>query len=278
MMDRLTGGLTLAIAVAAAGWVALGAADATWHGAGIVRGTTAPPPAPQRTATPEPPPDLGPVLARHLFGAPPPPEAPLDVEPEQTALDLVLHGVVLAADAAVSTAYISQNRKPAEGYAPGDPITDRARIKAIRADEVLLDVDGRIEILGFPDPDAKPKTSDVRANILAATGRANLPAPGSTPDQAIEFWRQRIAKNPQAVLDQLGLEATDEGYVIGQRTHAGVRRAGFRPGDVVARVNGSDVGNVEADRRLYDEIAASGRARVEILRGGKPIVLTFPLR
>lgn len=277
MSARLIGLATLTLTIAAALWVGLDGARATWHSAGYVQGQSVPVRT-VRAKAPEAPPDLAPILTRHLFGAPVALEAPISVAPEQTALDLVLHGVVLAGDRERSIAYISAAGKPAEGFAPGDRVAERAVVTAIREAEVLLEVDGRAEILGFPEQGTRAGANRVRANILAATNQGGLPANGSTPDQAIEFWRQRIAANPQAVLDQLGLEATDKGYVVGERSHAGVRRAGFRPGDVVARVNGTAVGDVEADRRLYDEIAASGRARVELIRNGSPIILTFPLR
>ena len=57
-----------------------------------------------------------------------------------------------------------------------------------------------------------------------------------------------------------------------------MRGAGLAPGDVVEKVNGVQVGDAERDRRLFDEAVVSGRARVEVVRDGRRIILSFPLR
>jgi len=80
------------------------------------------------------------------------------------------------------------------------------------------------------------------------------------------------------VLDNFGVRLTPRGYEVGPAPSIGVTRAGLRPGDVIAAVNGEAVGDVEADRRLYEKIAAAGHARVEILRSGRRVILSFPLK
>jgi general secretion pathway protein C len=57
-----------------------------------------------------------------------------------------------------------------------------------------------------------------------------------------------------------------------------VRDAGFRAGDVITRVNGQKVGDISVDQRYFDDVVLSGRARVEVLRDGQSIILSFPLR
>jgi general secretion pathway protein C len=55
-------------------------------------------------------------------------------------------------------------------------------------------------------------------------------------------------------------------------------RAGLLPGDVVARVNGQQVGDIVGDQALFENIVASGRARLEVIREGETVVMSFPLR
>jgi len=43
-------------------------------------------------------------------------------------------------------------------------------------------------------------------------------------------------------------------------------------------VNGQSVGDVDKDRALYDVIAESGQARIEIERDGRTIMMSFPLQ
>ncbi|KZZ62765.1 hypothetical protein A3764_00950 [Sulfitobacter sp. HI0129] len=92
------------------------------------------------------------------------------------------------------------------------------------------------------------------------------------------MWRERIRANPAEVLDTIGLVPTDNGYRIADEHDTGVSRAGLQAGDVVTTVNGQAVGNVEQDRALYDSVAASGIARIEVERNGKTIVMSFPLQ
>lgn len=80
------------------------------------------------------------------------------------------------------------------------------------------------------------------------------------------------------MLTAIGLIPTPEGYVISEQHDSGVGQAGLRAGDLVKTVNGQAVGNVEQDRQLYDDVAASGMARIEIERDGRTIVMSFPLQ
>ena len=92
------------------------------------------------------------------------------------------------------------------------------------------------------------------------------------------MWRDRITANPGEVLTAIGLIPTAEGYVIADEHDSGVGRAGLRSGDLIRSVNGQQVGDVERDRQLYDDVAASGTARIEIVRDGRSILMSFPLQ
>lgn len=102
-------------------------------------------------------------------------------------------------------------------------------------------------------------------------------APQTTQDY-IELWRERIRANPQEVLDTIGLIPTENGYRIAEEHDSGVGLAGLRAGDVVTSVNGQVVGDVERDRELFDDVAASGLARIEVQRDGSTVVMSFPLQ
>ncbi|MEM1298112.1 MAG: type II secretion system protein N [Pseudomonadota bacterium] len=113
---------------------------------------------------------------------------------------------------------------------------------------------------------------------LVVPQRYERPGKPETTAEYIDYWRQRLRKNPKAVLDEIGLEASDKGYVIAAQHDIGVSLAGLRSGDLVRSVNGQPVGNPDTDRRLYDQIAASGHARLEVERGGRVLSFSFPLR
>lgn len=265
----------LAATMAVTGHLGFSAAEVTWHAMGLTHGTAIPGTVAAEVARTAPR-DISGILALAPFGRPAEPtQTETDAKP-QAPLKLVLHGVVVADPSAGSIAYIAHSGKPAEAFRIDDVVAPGAVLRAVKAEHVVLELGSLRQILRFPDAEG-PMATDTRPRLLAAR-QQSLPQQGSTPDEVIDFWRRRIEANPQSVLDQLGLEATGDGYRIADSTHPGVRRAGFRPGDVVARVNGQQIGDVNADRRLYDQIAASGRARVELIRNGQPIVLTFPLK
>lgn len=235
--------------------------------------------------------------AVHPFGIYTPP-GQAAAELAETGLGLMLHGVVVAAPARRSRAFI-ENAGAVSAYAPGDTITAGVRLEAVHPRHVILEVGGVLETLSLPQLDTAGAAPSRRnagvAGVLSqlspsaratAASRAEGAGPaggaGDMPQggaQAVmDTYRRRIEANPQAVLDSLSLEATEAGYRVGPQPPEAVRRAGLQPGDVVTRVNGRSVGDVSSDRRLYDLVAAEGRARVEVRRGDRTLTLTFPLQ
>ncbi len=223
--------------------------------------------------------DLAPILAFAPFGKAIQPEStPQPVG--ETGLGLTLLGVTLSNPASQSRAIIAGGDSGrADSYAIGSSITATATLAEVTRTHVLLQVDGRLETLSFAKPGDKPADPgglDLRSMIPSAT-EANPPL-ANDPDAVIARYRAAILQNPQSVMDRLGLEATADGYRISDAASPGVRQAGFRPGDLVTSVNGQKVGDVARDQRYFDDVAASGKARVELLREGQSIIMTFPLR
>jgi len=120
-------------------------------------------------------------------------------------------------------------------------------------------------------------TSGQGSSISEQVDAAARAQPVTTQDY-IDMWRDRIIANPAEVLDTIGLVPGEKGYTIAEKHDVGVNRAGLRAGDIVTSVNGESVGNVDQDRELYDVIAASGLARIEVERNGRTIVMSFPLQ
>ena len=232
-------------------------------------------PAAAAPATAEPPLSLDPIHDLAPFGRVEQAGAPAP-EAEETALDLTLHGVVIAASPENSRAIVSSGAEPPQAYAPDDRIADVATLVAVEHDVVVLEVDGRREALLFSVPAAQA-AEDAPARSLSVLPQIAEPAPTDTA-LAISEMREGFRDNPYRVLDELGIEATEAGYRVGASPAEAVRRAGLRPGDIVDLVNGHRVGNVELDRRFYDSVAATGQARVEVVRGGDRLVLSFPLQ
>lgn len=281
MTGRLSGGIEWLAAAATA--VSLGAAagPVVWHALGVVEGPEARP-AGAAVAAPRvaaPPASLDVLTGTPLFGRAEAP-APVAEGIPATALNLTLLGVTLAEPAAQSRAIIAGGDQPVASYAPGSRVTAAVRLAEVQADRVLLSVDGRIEALPFPDPAAAQAGAapGVLPAAFATVPIATSGPPSTDPDEVVAWYRSEIDRSPEAVMERLGVAATPQGYRILDAAPPEVRQAGFRPGDVVARVNGVAVGDVAADRLRLDEIVAAGRATLELQRDGETIRMTFPLR
>lgn len=252
------------------------AAPVVWHLLGEVDtgggGATAPVTGPRQPGAAVV--DITPVLAFAAFGNAAPAAPPVAAEVPATQLGLTLLGLTIAVPASASRAIIAGGDLAVSSYAPGQAITATVTLAETRRDHVILTVNGAPEALYFPNGsnDLNPQ-----AQILVPIANAGPPDP-TNPDAVIAFYRAEILQNPQSVLDRLGLQATTAGYVIAETAAADVRRAGFQPGDLVTRVNGQTVGDVAQDQIYFDQIAASGRATVEVQRSGQIITMTFPLR
>lgn len=218
--------------------------------------------------------DITPMLAFAPFGKAAPIFPPAPAEVPATQLGLTLLGLTIATTASESRAIIAGGDLPVSSYAVGEAISATVTLAEAHPDHVILMANGAPEALHF----AKD-SSDIATQppILVPIARSG-PQDPSNPDAVIAYYREEILQNPQSVMDRLGLQATAAGYLIADTAAADVRRAGFQPGDLVTRVNGKAVGDVEQDKIHFDEIAASGRATVEVQRSGQVVTMTFPLR
>lgn len=148
MPDRLRQyGPTMLLLLACV-WLAASAADLFW----LLSGKSRPalPPAP-RVVMVEARPDTSRPLAADLFGRTPVASLAVSGDGPDTSLPLVLRGVFLAADPALSSALINENAQPqARMFHVDEPLPGGATLLAVRTDRILLRRgDGRQEVLRF---------------------------------------------------------------------------------------------------------------------------------
>ena len=281
--------LRLAVILGALGSVAVAGADVTWRLMGHDR--VMPPVAVlrARVEVQAAPTDLGPALMLAPFGAAEVPVA--EAEIPEAPLNLILLGVIVRDDPSRSLALLRSDQSEGN-YRIGEEVAPGVTLTAIAQDRVTLSKDGADIVLYFagaeaaPDVEAVPTgaerlmaliTSGQGGSISEQVDAAARAEPVTTQDY-IDMWRKRIIANPAQVLDTIGLVPGEKGYTIAEKHDVGVNRAGLRAGDIVTSVNGQSVGNVDKDRALYDVIADSGLARIEVERDGRTIVMSFPLQ
>lgn len=210
-----------------------------------------------------------------------------------SSLGLVLKGILLADPAEASSALIATADGVAVAYGVGASVAGNAVIEAIEVDRVVLKVGDRRELLGFPEPVAGPApdpSAPAPGAGITITSPAQpapvIPSPQATaatpavPGAAPPVVRpaQPAAPAPAPSVTTLGVEATASGYRIGPNPSPELRRFGLQSGDVIETLNGQAVGSVASDRQLFERAVQSGGARVEVVRDGRRLTLTFPLR
>lgn len=228
--------------------------------------------------------DLSAIAAFAPFGHPDAIEIAAQ-QPSVVVPNFVLRGVMLVSEGR-SAALIAHSGRT-QAYGLGEEVAGGYEVMAIAQKSVELGTGTsnlflRLDETAQETPGSRAKVEpsglDRLKDSLVLAEKYQKPSKPETTSEHIDYWRKRILKNPQAVLDEIGLEATESGYLIKSRHDIGVKLAGFKSGDMVRRVNGQAVGNPDADRKFYDEIAATGEARVEVERGGKLLSFSFSLR
>lgn len=215
-----------------------------------------------------------------------------------SSLGLILKGVLLAFPAEASTALIAPaDGQPAMAYAVGQAVVGNAVIEAIEIDRVIINNGGNREVLAFPDltPNAPGQPAQPGAITPGATP---IPAPPAQPQPTAAGQAALAAASPVATaqaqaqaarpaapanaapasLSSLGVAAESGGYRVGANPAPELTRAGLRAGDVVAAVNGQAIGPGTDERTLIQRAMQAGNARVDIIRDGRRMTVTVPLR
>lgn len=236
--------------------------------------------------------NTGPSLAtRQLFGRVD------DNQPEQvisaptTRLNLELQGVFLSAAASLSSAIVAERGKNGKLYLVGDKLPGNSVLHSVESDHILLRRGARLEKLLFITKRLNIKASSTastnakdRRNKTASNTRQRAQAPQAGSSSAgsaiLSEVRDRLQRNPQAVLKEYGLSAVAPGSSQGYKVdtpHPALNNTGLQPGDRVVSVNGAPLGVAMNDARLIDQARAAGRVRVEVERGGRRFFLTIPI-
>lgn len=182
-----------------------------------------------------------------------------------TTLQLRLDGVMESSDPASSRAMIAERGNGlVKTFKPGDQLPGGASLARVEATQVVLDRNGREEILRFDKLADKP--------VSPPPGQ-----PGRAADtvNALDKAVSNFASSPMAALRQMGLRRTSQGYVVSITAQKDMlKRYGLQPGDRIVSINGQSVGkDLEADQQTLGQLQSAGSARVEVQRGTQTITL-----
>lgn len=215
--------------------------------------------------------DLGPVLDFAPFGLAEGQD--IAATPDGVQSDFVLLGITTAQTENDSRAIISGGDVQVANYAIGAEIAADVVLTGVFADHVVLSVAGQDQALYFlRDEGVDPAT------LLVASSKAEPVQKTPDDETLLGRYRAEILQDAPGLLQRLGLEVTDQGYRVTDAASVEILQAGLQPGDLVSAVNGKPLGDLASDPALFDEVAAAGGANLEVMRDGKTILMTFPLK
>ncbi|PCI48681.1 MAG: hypothetical protein COB51_04690 [Moraxellaceae bacterium] len=212
-----------------------------------------------------------------------------EVKAPETKLRLELKGVYVADQANNSSAIVADKGK-SERYLIGDKMPGGVTLNKVFYDRVLLARGSRLETLRFSEKSLK-SGAVARKSTRSKSSRSRK---GSLLDQmrsgAVQNPKDIVAKLSEnsgqvlsSMINEVGLEdlsqtGEGEGFRVGASAPKDVLSAvGLRRGDVVHSVNGQPLGDIQSDPNLMQEILASGKAKIEIQRGKRRFVVTYPI-
>ncbi|MEM1432791.1 MAG: type II secretion system protein N [Pseudomonadota bacterium] len=259
------------------------------------------------------------ILNRNLFGkATEQVAAAVQTEKvAKTKLPLELMGVFVAEVPEDSAAIIAQKGKAGKLFTirnrNTETIPGNAKLVEVYNDRVILERLGQREELRFDDqdagfvanadpdqgrPDVRPLREVRRQRRSGGVGSAGNPEselgdvpsgnsvsgrPPRTPREFLEAYSDRLAKDPEGLLAELGVQPVNAagggGYRLGNLANSPqLSQYGLQSGDVILSVNGQPIGNARQDSSRLGGLLAQGAARLEVQRGSRRFYVTASLK
>ena len=230
--------------------------------------------------------DYRPILNRDLFKtsktalpAAPKKEVNLD-DMEQTKLNLKLWGTVTGSEERAYAVIEDTQKREQNLYRVGDSIQN-AIVKMIRRAKVVLQVDGRDEVLAM---------EEIKQGGSRKVSRSRPTRSASQSDVRTQHVSMRRSMINEAINDVTKLmtqvkiqphmkEGQPDGLAISNiKPNSIFRRMGLRNGDVLKKVEGQDIRTVDDALRLYDSMKNADSVSVEIERRGSLRSIDYTIR
>ena len=208
--------------------------------------------------------------------------AGIDVDKlKQTGLKLKLWGTGVGPDG--QTYAVIEDPKTREQllYRPGDTI-QKAAVKMVLRQKVVLNVDGRDEVLIMEEPGI------LRAAAPGPTAAEAAPAPrlAAGPNEQVALTGEQVEKALEDVGDLLS-QATfrphiEDGHpagisITGIKPNAIFRKLRLRNGDVITGVNNQAITSVDDAMKVFGTLSADGPIQVQVKRRGREETLEYKI-
>ncbi|HET8706847.1 MAG TPA: type II secretion system protein N, partial [Pseudomonadales bacterium] len=173
-------------------------------------------------------------------------------------------------------------------YKKGDRVPGNATVEAIYTDRVLLNTNGKLEVLRFPENNEggglslrsstsselapmQPDLDDADSGAMIAPSGIAEPQMGAIP--------QVNAQNADQALAEIGLTRNSggQGYrvVPGGAASELLRAMGGKENDVLISINGRNVGDPTQDQSMLSDLMQQPSVQLEWERDGRRFSTTF---
>jgi general secretion pathway protein C len=215
-------------------------------------------------------------------------EQPVEqVEAPETKLNLTLQAVMAQGEGS-GFAVIGQRSGNGEVFSVGEDLYGQATLSAVYGDRVIIDRNGSLETLRYEKLNSsllqsvsteptvqEPSTANSFQEALTQAN-SNVASGGDLASSVrgmVDYVTQRANEDPEAFLQEMGLEAADGGYQVTRRARQ-LQMVGLRPGDIVTSVNDQPVGNIQSDQMLLNQVLQTGgELKIQIRRGSRSFTI-----
>jgi general secretion pathway protein C len=207
--------------------------------------------------------------------------AEIDVDKlKQTGLKLKLWGTVTGIDGQLFAVIEDPKTRESLLYRPGGTV-QKAAVKMVLRQKVVLNVDGRDEVLIMEEPGI------LRAAAPGASAEA-APAPrlAAEPSEHVALTGEQVEKALEDVGDLLS-QATFRPHIedgrpagisiTGIKPNAIFRKLRLRNGDVITGVNNQAIASVEDAMKVFGTLSADGPIQVQVKRRGREETLEYKI-
>lgn len=249
--------------------------------------------------------DYAPVLSKNVFGFPAAELTPISSQQESVveevveSVDVKLVGAV-AWPGGFGYAIVEGGPEGQEVYRTGDTIEGAGRLSRVESHGIVIESGGRevrvsLEDVAEPAPSRKPRGRRRAARRTSPPAGNALSGPSA---EANGFARQTAANefvvNKKAIDESLGnpknvltdarllprmVEGEQEGFTMSEVKQGGLYDSiGLKDGDVLLSVNDFKLSNPETALQAFTALKGMDRIKLDIMRGGKKMTLTYTIR
>jgi general secretion pathway protein C len=233
------------------------------------------------------------IQARDIFNSvKPEPEKPKE-PPKPTELKLKLWGVVVHSDGSSYCVIEDLTTRKQDLYRISDTVAGSAIVKQIEWDRVILDRDGKDEILELSPPQGGPVPAGIVPARVAPAAVRGAAAASQNPHirQLGENQYQIDRTEVDSALDNMNQLFTqiravphfEGGKSVGFRLFA-IRQGslfdqiGLKNGDVIQQINGADLSDPAKALALFQQLRNERDINVQILRNKETKTLSYQMQ